>query len=299
MMAEGSIPVDLFNPGQVFACMGLMETANILLGDAEGGFDWSDSADVQFKVQANGNRNPIESVLNFLTKAKVYSLAPPGSQLSTEKWKVDTKMLSYGDAFPFPVPGTPATLPAVLELESDAANKTMRIVISHWGENQKKTFVDNVKFWAGAGGYPGAALAKDALDLIRDMPSKYLQNPFELSMPQSSSFRFDWRRDYIDVNIGFSLNNHSKRFKPMGFPIVEILAAIGLTNARPKFIRKLKYCYGVASVLSDGGLLDICLMRATLGGSANLPFKQRIFYMDLGWPGKEGQARCITNVVEC
>lgn len=297
-MTESSIPVDLFNPGQVFACMGLMEAADILLGGAEGGFDWNDPADVQFKIRANGNKNPIETILNFLTKAKVYSIAPPESQLSTETWKVDTKMLS-GDTFPFPVPNTPATLPAVLEVESAGDYKTNQIVVSYWGENQKKTSIDNVKFWAGAGGYPGVALAKDALDLIRDMSSEYLQNPFELSKPQSSSFRFDWRRDYIDVHIGFSLNNHSK-LKPMGFPIVEILAAIGLTNARPKYISKLKYCYGVASVLSNDSLLDICLMRAALGGSeARLPLKQRIFYMDLDWPGKEGQARCITNVIEC
>jgi hypothetical protein len=35
-MAEASIPVDLLNPGQVFACLGFMEAADILLGDAEG-----------------------------------------------------------------------------------------------------------------------------------------------------------------------------------------------------------------------------------------------------------------------
>ncbi len=35
-MAEATIPVDLRNPGQVFACLGLMEAAEVLLGPAEG-----------------------------------------------------------------------------------------------------------------------------------------------------------------------------------------------------------------------------------------------------------------------
>ena len=32
-MAEASIPTDLFNPGQVFACMGFLEAADVLIGD--------------------------------------------------------------------------------------------------------------------------------------------------------------------------------------------------------------------------------------------------------------------------
>jgi CRISPR-associated protein Csb3 len=38
-MAQSSIPVDIFNPGQVFACLGFLEAAEVLLGDAEGGVD--------------------------------------------------------------------------------------------------------------------------------------------------------------------------------------------------------------------------------------------------------------------
>ena len=41
-MATSTIPVDLRNPGQVFACLGLMETAEALgLGEVEGGFDYT------------------------------------------------------------------------------------------------------------------------------------------------------------------------------------------------------------------------------------------------------------------
>jgi CRISPR-associated protein Csx14 len=33
-------------------------------------------------------------------------------------------------------------------------------------------------------------------------------------------------------------------------------------------------------------------------GTAPLPFRQKVFQMNLGWPGKENQARCITTVEE-
>lgn len=301
-MAEASIPTDLFNPGQVFACLGFLEAADVLLGDAEGGFDWSNEADVRFLLSAKGEEDPTETVMKFLAAAAVYSTAPAESVLGTEKWNVPTRRPTGDDAFPFPEPSSPATLPAVLERAGpEGASTPARLVIDHWGEVRHLTSRDNVKFWAGAGGYPGAALARDALHLVRGHCCEVVSDPFALSAEQSSSFRFDWRRDYIPLDIGFSLNNHVKgRFSMIGFPLVEILAAIGLGNARPERISSLDYRYSVLSVLKASGthrLLDCCLLRAALGAS-KLPFPQRTFRMHLGWPGKENQARCITTVTE-
>jgi CRISPR-associated protein Csx14 len=70
------IPVDLFNPGQVFACLGFLEAADVLLGDAEGGFDWSDGGDATFTLSAAGNGNPFETVLAFLAEAEVEVIRP-------------------------------------------------------------------------------------------------------------------------------------------------------------------------------------------------------------------------------
>ena len=44
-MAESTIPVDLRNPGQVFACLGLLEAADVLLGHAVGVFAWGTAAE--------------------------------------------------------------------------------------------------------------------------------------------------------------------------------------------------------------------------------------------------------------
>lgn len=287
-MATADIPVDLFNPGQVFACLGFLEAADILLGDAEGGFDWNDEGNTRFRLQANGEQNAFDVVLQFLAEAEVKTCSPALSQLCTEKWDVSTLVLTPGDPFPFPEPNSPATLPAILN-----NNGRQVIQLEHWGDGTNR---DAVKFWAGAGGYPGAALARDALGLVRNHLSDAARDPFSLMVPQSSSFRFDWRRDYIPLDVGFSPNEHGD-MTMIGFPLVEILAAVGLTNARPERLDKLNYRYGVLGSSSQDRVYSPVFLRAALG-AARLPFPLRSFRMRLGWPGQENQARCITDVFE-
>lgn len=289
-MGKASIPVDLANPGQVFACLGFVEAADILLGEAWGGFDWRH--DVRFRLESTGAENPVEHVLRFLEEAEVVSLAPPGSDNRTEKWGIDTVSVR-SRVFPFGDPQSPATLPACLR---NPAGKS--IVIDHWGD---ETWRDNVKFWAGSGGYPGVGLVRDALDLVRGRTADHVDDPFSLPAEQSSSFRFDWRRDYVPIDAGFSPNAHGD-VTMRGYPVVELMAAIGVTHARPlRPLRhdKLNYSYGVAGV-SGNELYDPIFLRATLGASQPLfpgmPFRR--FGMRMNWPGQEGQARCITNVIE-
>lgn len=292
-MSTSHVPVDLFNPGQVFACLGLAEVAQTLHGAAEACFSRSEGA-LLFSVRTRPDRDPIADVLGFLGEASVVSLAPPADErtedaLSTARWGVDTAECVPDDPYPFPSPSSPATLPARLAAGAHA------VQVDHWGDG---TVRDNVKFWGGAGGYPGAALLRDALNLARPHLAAALADPFNLGLPQSSSFRFDWRRDYVPMDIGFSLNNHkgSREIKAVGYPLVEVLAAIGMTNARPlrpEPRNKLLYRYAVPM----DTWLPLPLLRPALG-CAPLPFPVRTFRVTLDWPGQENQARCITHVIE-
>jgi CRISPR-associated protein Csx14 len=151
------------------------------------------------------------------------------------------------------------------------------------------------------GGYPGAALARDALALVAGTAAAHASDPFAFAVPQTSSFRLDWRRDYVPIDAGFSLNAHGHMIT-VGYPLVEILAAIGLSHARPKRRdprNKLEYVYGIAgrALASDRIWLPATMLRAALG-TAPLPFAMRRFRMLLDWPGQEGQARSITTVTE-
>ena len=58
-MTRASIPVDLTNPGQVFACLGLVEAARVLMRDARGAFDWNDPKDVRFHIETPGPQHPV------------------------------------------------------------------------------------------------------------------------------------------------------------------------------------------------------------------------------------------------
>lgn len=291
-MSEASIPVDLLNPGQVFACLGFAEAADILLGDAEAAFDWSNPNDNRFFVRAKGDTSPIDVVLEFLARAKTLAVLPEGVA-AAEDWKPawgELSTTSTDEGYPFPAPQSPATAVCVL------SNGTHRIALDYWGDTER----DNVKFWAGAGGYPGAALTQDALELVRPRLSSSSRSPFALGLPQSSSFRFDWRRDYIPIETGFSLNAHGGQIETVGFPVVELLAAIGVTNARPKRVNprnKLEYNYSVLGRDVHYHWFPLTFLRAALGSTC-FPFPMRHFQMFLSWPGKEGQARAITRVEE-
>lgn len=293
-MAEASIPVDLFNPGQVFACLGLAEAADVLLGDIEGGFSWSDARQSRFHLRALGEGSPIERVLAFLDRAQARAAAPDQSVSSEawiDSWGPSPVTVDRARGYPFPDPPSPATLVCTL------SDGFYTIVLEHWGDATER---DNVKFWAGARGYPGASLARDALALVQGRALGMSADPFSFAAPQSSSFRFDWRRDYIPVDTGFSLNAHSN-MQTLGFPLVELLAAIGLTNARPRRPSardKLVYEYAVIGTnVDDVAWLPLPLLRAALGGES-FSFPTRRFRMLLDWPGQENQARAITTVTE-
>jgi CRISPR-associated protein Csb3 len=296
-MADFAIPVDLRNAGHVFACLGFAEAAQaILKTDCQSRFDYTGYETAsRFVLSIDGSTNPFAATITFLREAQASTLIPSGTgsdaKLSTKKWDVPEEK-TEGSTSPNPVPGTPATLPVVLD------NGKTRFVLDHWADGTH-CGRDNVKFWAGSGGYPGSALTRDVLTLIKDIPdsavASYVLDPFSFAAPMTSSFRFDWRRDYIPLDAGFSPNSHGN-LEMVGYPFTEILAIIGLQYARPTRIKKrdnkrdkLNYRYGVSSAT-----LPVSLSRIILG-AVNIGFPMRIFHLSLGWPGKVGQARCITD----
>ena len=292
-MAESSIPVNLLNPGQVFASIGLLEAADLLSGNATGGFSWGCDSASTFRVRTSGAEPPVECVMAFLDDAEVVPLAPAHSpNIGGWKgtWGTEPEILDVGNPFPFPDPQSPATLPVVLR-----DRKGREIPLDYWGDATRR---DNVKFWAGAAGLPGAAILRNALRIVSGKTRQHAGNPFDLSDVQSNSFRFDWRRDYVPIQVGFSPNRH-RRIQMLGFPLVEILAAIGMSHARPNRVAKLQYEYGVLGG-GESGLIDPLFHRAALGAGENpvpgRPFRR--FVMQLDWPGQEDQARCISQVAE-
>ena len=218
-MAQARIPVDLFNPGQVFACLGFLEAADALIGDAQGGFDWSDESDVRFVLRTAGTRNPVEVVLAFLARASVVALSPKGSG-QADRWGVATHI---DEDFVFSVSPTvregkkrisikESALP--IQLSADDENL---ISVSHWAD------VDNgrrsLKMWGGAQGKSGASRMHDLLEATRPLieanPVAASADPFGVASA-IGGFRLDMHRDYVPIDIGFSLNAHKGKIEAMG-----------------------------------------------------------------------------------
>ena len=154
-MAESSIHVDLFNPGQVFACLGFLEAADVLCGDAEGGFDWSDEAEVRFCLRVGGEQKPLEAVLKFLAEADIVTICPariegpwPDNADPSEEFPAPKK--SDGKAL------TASSLPVRLQ-RGDTS-----VQISHWLKGDGRQ-----PFKLFAGKQVGARLVSNMLCAIR------------------------------------------------------------------------------------------------------------------------------------
>lgn len=165
-MPDASIPVDLFNPGQVFACLGFLEAADVLLGDAEGGFDWTDEATVQFHMRTAGASNPFSVVLEFLAQAEAKRWGPIGyTDADADKGEnsaddgdteacatsdTGTAPLELSETFPA-AKGERLELPIRLDGESHPV-----IALGHWADGSSR---ETFKLYSGNRSADGIARA--------------------------------------------------------------------------------------------------------------------------------------------
>lgn len=290
-MADASIPVNLFNPGQVFACLGFLEAADVLLGDAKGGFDWSNEADVRFRLRAGAQSDPFGTVLEFLAHAIVTELAPiswPG-EVDDEKARTDCFPSRLARHKNDKGEWTTTAFPVRLARGSTA------LALSHWADGS-----DRNDFKLYSGNRSAAKIAQDMLLGTRGKPKKgqsqgdaktyglsYLwtkqrtkltQQPFDVLTSVGGSFNFDPRGTWTGIDAGYSPNDQGHGLAAS--PVVEILSAIGLEHARPQEYEFRRFRYG-----AWGEILPPILARPALAG-ANLAVPMRQFVFELALSGK-------------
>ena len=303
-MSEASIPVHLFNPGQVFACLGFLEAAEVLLGDAEGGFDWSDEAHVRFILRAASDENPFAVVLKFLAEAEVHRCAPIGYTDPPTKKKApaeddgddeeDSAMAEdsrLSESFP-DYQGDRMALPISLEL-----GKGLAIELGHWADGSRR---NGFKLYSGNRSAHSIACAM--LRGTRKKPGKkqkvgdvntqgidtlwklsrddLMAKPFDVLTLMGGSFNFDPRGAWTSLDAGYSPNQHKHGIAAS--PVVEILAALGLENARPDEYETRQVRYSAWS-----GLVPPILARPLLAGaSVAVPVRRFRFVLDLSGKNK-------------
>lgn len=271
-MAQFSIPVDLFNPGQIFACLGFMEVADILCGDVEGGFDWSDETKVKFCLSTGDNKNPFAEVLEFLTGATLEAVVPENWQPKKKRSGRDLCKQKRSKVFPSGPPDSDSALPVQI-----VGKNKKRIVLEHWADDSSR---NRFKLYAGNRSALDIAVAMQSsmLELWKKEKKELINRPFDITIPMSGSFNFDPRGAWTAIDAGYSPNEQKHRVDAS--PVVEILAACGLQNARPDEFSIRKVRYAVWGILLPPSLARVSLV----GGIAGVPTKR--FRFGLSMSGK-------------
>lgn len=267
-MAEAEFPVDPANPGQVLACLGFMELAEILFGDAEGGFDWSDPSAILFRLRARGEVDPVFEALTFLDGAELRVIAPqgidgewPAGAEPSERYPGSGRADGAGSAKPVSASALPVRLVA----------GGLSVPIGHWADESKR---ETFKLFAGQ--QKGAAIMADLLGHGKakadELTVRYLLaresgvlagDPFTETGPTPSSFGFDARGAWDALRAGAGLD--ALKIAVRVSPVVEVLAPIGLEHARPLVAPGSQVRYAIWS-----GFLPISLARAALSAATEI-----------------------------
>ncbi len=256
-MARASIPVDVLNPSQVFGCMGFLEAAEVLLGNARGSFEWPDAGE-WFHIETGGNANPIEVVLEFVKTAQVKWLSPRCDL--KERDGGDTEVLEGIAASRDP---KAADLPGVLRGWRNGTK--CELTFGFWADGSSRFATTFKKSTNGNSAY---IRFKNAVDAIRQWETKRMAaDPFNQHAWTESLFRLDPRGSVDPIHGGFSPDSLRKGVKGgldvrvATYPICELLAILGLEQARPERLDSNRFAYCVW----DRWLPPV-LARAVIGG---------------------------------
>lgn len=198
------IEVDVSNPGQVFACLGLLELLDRLAPGSTGTFH----SEKEFEVRTEAT---VASVSESLRKATV------------------EEERRYGDPPPW---GGDKAWPVVLRGSFGS------VVLDSWLEPDHRGTAKGLKLWAGR------VSTLDMLQgLIETLPSRGpLPDPNLFDWEAAGTpTGLDHRSAVSKEDLGFSYN--SQNLKPVLYPFADLLAMVGLQGARPRRTGSLTYSY--------------------------------------------------------
>jgi CRISPR-associated protein Csx14 len=209
--ASITVAVDPTNPGQFFACCGLLELADRLWPGAEG---WFTADGREFKIAFTDEKGTLRELLATLI------MDPPTSIQQLDNG-LEVAPIIAPLAFSF---DGGSTTGLVLDAWTRiAALRGTAQVISNppwnfWAGNQTST-----KIWS-------SLRAELVAQLRRWIPSEF-NCLFSQRLLQGGRFGFDPGPAWNALDVGFSLNEHGVEVESS--PATELLAAVGLQRFRP------------------------------------------------------------------
>ncbi len=226
------VKVDVTNPGQFFACCGLLELAHCLWPGAEGYFH-----DNQFAVDVPTNVNgaDLASLIREIVKCEISGLSSDERDklAHLEKLKKDRDISAEDEELR-------SKLGNQARKGSITIGKPFDLLLDWWDAGEED--VDSPKTWAGKQEIEKVALAAQTALLgmgnlarmfdygcVLRKPKKYYTKASDESKVEP--FYFDDRRFAHRLDAGFSLD--ALGMESNSFPAVELLCLIGLQRFRP------------------------------------------------------------------
>ena len=195
MVDELRIPIDPCNPGQFFACCGLLELA--------------------------ATRSP-DTLARFEVSARV----PRSGQFVLTGCEPD----KIGCALDEIRAAECAAADAGKGVEDSIAPVALGIggrpIVLDWWLDEFRQEATQLKCWAG-----NQTSIKILRDLVPQLPAAALEQLMGVGVMSSTRLGVDPRSAWLAADVGYSPNEHQQ--EAMTFPAVEVLAAVGLQGFRP------------------------------------------------------------------
>ncbi|HEY7327594.1 MAG TPA: hypothetical protein VH592_08145 [Gemmataceae bacterium] len=234
------INVDVTNPGQFFACCGLLELADRLWPGAEGWF--------QEQIFCLASQGRLPQIIKELKESELF--------ISTKE-------------------GEPSIHPAKLEKFNLKLNWWIRDDWPRFKERPKKDRVGlmktNLKFWAG--NQSSGLILRNLQKAMRLPTSHHEADYFEPTEFISSRFGIDAGPAWTALDVGFSINEHPN-VSVKASAAVELLAAIGLQRCRP-IIHSIGIDYSTWSIPLSPAVVPAAICGEIMGVSCRT-YRSRI-----------------------
>jgi CRISPR-associated protein Csb3 len=218
------IRVDPSNPGQVFACLGLLEVASLIKYPAIGRFDWNrQQTHAFFELISDAD---IDRILSEVKSAEVTDPEERGPlwEMINESAEEDAEPVGLGAG------ERSQTAPVQLK------GPSWILVLDAWLEPDTRVTNRMFKTWAGRVG--SVQLIKNLKNALKPVPN--VSEIFEQNIPMRP-VGYDCRSAVSPDDLGYFYNKVSD---VAVYPIVDLFALIGLNHARPTILgnRNFEYC---------------------------------------------------------
>jgi CRISPR-associated protein Csx14 len=204
-----TINVDVTNPGQFFACCGLLELADRLWPGAEG---WFEVGGTGYCIACKGTLHDVLDFLKGTTPREVLRVEPSGLEVR------------------------PIVAPLAFSFDG---GKTEGIVLDSWTRIETRKGVTQVEgqppwnFWSGQQTSHGIwnGLRTSLAGQLTTVDFSSSVEPYSHRLFQGGRFGFDCGPAWSALDVGFSPNEQSMKVESS--PLVELLAVVGLQRFRP------------------------------------------------------------------